>query len=66
MLTNPNLEATGLAAGLTGYYRLEDADLDPSRSRTATCGCASPSTGDETNHLYGEVVCVTDGTIARG
>src|SRR4051812_38550462 len=26
---NPNIELEALAAGITGYYRLEDADLDP-------------------------------------
>ena len=25
----------------------------------------SPDTGDETNHLYGQVVCFTDGTVAE-
>ena len=62
---NPNLEATGLAAGLTGYYRLEDADLDNAALENGMVRLCSPSTGDENNHLYGEVVCFTDGTEAE-
>jgi len=61
---NPNLEADGLAAGLTGYYRLEDADLDNVALANGMVRLCTPSTGDETNHLYGEVVCVTDGSVA--
>ena len=62
---NPNLEADGLAAGLTGYYRLEDSDLDPIALAAGNVRVCTPSTGDENNHLYGEVVCVTDGTVAE-
>jgi hypothetical protein len=62
---NPNLEAEGLAAGLTGYYRPEDADLDPIALQQGNVRVCVPSTGDETNHLYGETICVTDGTVAQ-
>ena len=62
---NPNLEAEGLAAGLTGYYRTEDADLDPVALQHGNVRVCVPSTGDETNHLYGETVCLTDGTVAQ-
>jgi hypothetical protein len=64
-IDNPNLEAEGLAAGLTGYYRTEDADLDPVALQQGNVRVCVPSTGDETNHLYGETICVTDGTIAQ-
>lgn len=54
--TNPDLENEGLAAGLTGYYRLEDGELDPAALKHGSVRYCSPATGDETNHLYGEVV----------
>jgi hypothetical protein len=60
---NPNLEAEGLAAGLTGYYRTEDMDIDPLAMARGNVRVCTPSTGDENNHLYGETVCVTDGTV---
>jgi len=62
---NPNLEAEGLAAGLTGYYRTEDMDLDNIALANGNVRFCTPSTGDENNHLYGETVCVTDGTLAQ-
>jgi secreted PhoX family phosphatase len=61
---NPNLEADGLAAGLTGYYRLEDSDFDSTALANGMVRVCTSATGDETNHLYGEVVCFTDGTVA--
>src|SRR5262245_2718877 len=62
---NLDLQAEVVDSGLTGYYRLEDADLD----RTALANghvryCAS-STGDEEADLFGEIVCVSDGTIGH-
>ena len=62
---NLDLEAAGLAAGVTGYYRLEDIDIDPIALRHGRVRFCDASTGDENNHLYGEVVCVTDGTVAQ-
>jgi hypothetical protein len=61
---NPNLEAEGLAAGVSGYYRLEDAELDPIALAQGNVRLCANSTGDENNHLYGETVCITDGTVA--
>lgn len=62
---NQNLEAQALTTGLTGYYRLEDADLDPIAQSQGKVRLCTTSTGDESHHLYGETVCVTDGTIAQ-
>jgi hypothetical protein len=62
---NPNLEAEGLAAGLTGYYRPEDADIDPIALSHGNVRICSNDTGDETNHLYGQTICITDGTVAQ-
>jgi hypothetical protein len=61
---NPNLEAQGLAAGLTGYYRPEDLDLDPIALAKGNVRLCGPDTGDESNHLYGQVICFTDGTVS--
>ena len=62
---NPDLENQGLAAGLTGYYRPEDMDLDPNALHKGLVRLCSPDTGDEENHLYGQVICITDGTVAE-
>jgi Bacterial protein of unknown function (DUF839) len=62
---NPNLEAEGLAAGLTGYYRPEDADIDPIALEKGNVRVCSNDTGDESNHLYGQTICITDGTVAQ-
>jgi Bacterial protein of unknown function (DUF839) len=62
---NPNLEAEGLAAGLTGYYRPEDADIDPIALEKGNVRICSNDTGDESNHLYGQTICITDGTVAQ-
>jgi Alkaline phosphatase PhoX len=62
---NPNLEAEGLVAGLSGYYRSEDADIDPIALADGNVRVCSNDTGDENNHLYGQTICITDGTIAQ-
>jgi hypothetical protein len=62
---DPDLEGEGLAAGLSGYYRPEDAELDPIALAQGLVRVCSNDTGDETNHLYGQTVCLTDGTIAE-
>src|SRR5262249_23728312 len=64
-VSNPNLEALGLAAGLTGYYRPEDLDLDPIAMAHGNVRMCSNDTGDEENHLYGQTICITDGTVAQ-
>ena len=48
---------------MTGYYRSEDADLDPLALANGQVRLCSPDTGDETNHLYGQTICIMDGTI---
>src|SRR5262249_22160594 len=63
--SNPDVENEGLAAGLTGYYRPEDMSIDPVALKHGNVRACSPDTGDETNHLYGQVVCFTDGTLAQ-
>src|SRR5262249_2382074 len=53
---NPDREAQGLAAGITGYYRPEDSDLDPIALAHGMVRLCSNDTGDESNHLYGQTV----------
>lgn len=60
-----DLEEQTVVAGLTGYYRLEDADLDGRALNKGLVRFCAPSTGDEASHLFGEVVCVSDGTIGQ-
>jgi hypothetical protein len=62
---NPNVEEEGRTAGLTGYFRPEDLSLDPVALANGNVRMCSPDTGDETNHLYGQVVCITDGTVEQ-
>jgi hypothetical protein len=62
---NPNLEALGLTAGLTGYFRPEDLDLDPFAMAHGNVRMCSNDTGDEENHVYGQTICITDGTVAQ-
>jgi hypothetical protein len=64
-VANPNLEALGRAAGLTGYFRPEDLDIDPVALAKGTVRVCSNDTGDESDHLYGETICITDGTITQ-
>jgi hypothetical protein len=52
-------------AGLSGYYRAEDADLDPIALAKGTVRVCSNDTGDESNHHYGQTICITDGTVAQ-
>jgi hypothetical protein len=60
-----SIEEEALAAGVTGYYRPEDADLDPLALRHGNVRVCGTDTGDEENHLYGQVICITDGTVAQ-
>jgi hypothetical protein len=64
-VANPNLEALGLAAGLSGYYRPEDAELDPIALAQGNVRVCSNDTGDEENHLFGQTICITDGTVEQ-
>ena len=68
-----NLRAAALTLKLTSYYRPEDISVDPKQLAAGNvrfCGTntgqdepASTAIGD--NH-WGEVYCVTDGTVAAG
>jgi hypothetical protein len=50
---------------LTGYYRPEDIDIDAGALASGTVHWCANNTGNEfTDHLWGETLCLTDGTIA--
>jgi secreted PhoX family phosphatase len=61
-----SLRAATSTLKLTGYYRPEDAEVDPvalAQGRVRWCG---NNTGNESiDHNWGETVCVTDGTVAE-
>src|SRR5262245_48000244 len=62
---DPDVEALGVAAGITGYYRSEDSDLDPIALANGQVRVCTNNTGDEENHLFGETTCITDGTVKQ-
>ena len=62
---DPDLRAQAVPLRLTGYYRPEDIDIDRgalAASRVRFCGA---NTGDEGAQNWGEIICVTDGTLQQ-
>lgn len=50
---------------LTGYYRPEDAEVDPGALALGNVRFCANNTGNEgQDHNWGETICVTDGTLA--
>jgi secreted PhoX family phosphatase len=63
---DPDLRAQAAALKLTGYYRPEDLDLDPVAVTSGKVRWCANNTGNEaTDHLWGEMICLTDGTLAE-
>ena len=63
---NVDLRGPAAALHLTGYYRPEDAEIDPAalaQGRVRFCAANTGNEGEDRN--WGEVVCVTDGTLAQ-
>jgi secreted PhoX family phosphatase len=61
-----DLRAAAAALKLTGYYRPEDAEVDPqalSRGLVRFCGNNTGNESDDRN--WGETICVTDGTLSQ-
>jgi hypothetical protein len=51
---------------LTGYYRPEDIDIDGSALAAGNVRYCGNNTGNEENdQLWGETVCISDGTLAE-
>jgi secreted PhoX family phosphatase len=63
---NANLRAAAATLHLTGYYRPEDAEIDPEAfSRGLVRFCADNTGNEDTDHTWGETICVTDGFYAN-
>ncbi len=63
---DPDLRAQAAALKLTGFYRPEDAEIDPVAEAAGSVRWCANNTGNESNdRLWGETICVTDGTIAQ-
>ena len=61
-----DLRAQAATLHLTGYYRPEDMDIDPSAQAVGNVRWCSNNTGNETDdHAWGETICLTDGTQAQ-
>jgi secreted PhoX family phosphatase len=59
-----DLRAQAASLHLTGYYRPEDAEADPVAEAHGNVRFCGNNTGNEdADQLYGETICVTDGTI---
>jgi hypothetical protein len=62
----PNLRAAAASLKLTGYYRPEDLEIDPKALADGQVRACGNNTGNEaTDHLWGETICLTDGTVAQ-
>jgi len=61
---NANLRAAAATLKLTGYYRPEDAEVDREALSEGHVRFCANNTGNEgQDRLWGEAICVTDGTI---
>jgi secreted PhoX family phosphatase len=60
-----DLRAQAAILHLTGYYRPEDADIDPVAEAAGNVRFCSNNTGnEEDDQLWGEDVCLTDGSLS--
>jgi hypothetical protein len=63
---NADLRAFANSLKLTGYYRPEDAEIDPAALSQRVVRFCGNNTGNESqDRLWGEAICVTDGTLAE-
>ncbi len=61
-----DLRAAAATLKLTGYYRPEDIDIDGAAAAQGKVRFCGPNTGNESDDQnYGEVVCITDGTLVQ-
>ena len=61
-----NLRAAAVTSRLTGYYRPEDAEIDPVALQDGNVKFCGNNTGNEgADHYWGETICITDGTLAQ-
>ncbi len=60
-----DLRAQAAALRLTAYYRPEDIDIDLAALSTGAVRFCGANTGNESaDHYYGNVICITDGSLA--
>jgi len=63
---DPDLRAQAAALKLTGYYRPEDFEIDQAARTAGNVKFCAANTGNESeDHYYGNVICITDGSIAQ-
>jgi secreted PhoX family phosphatase len=63
---DPDLRAQAAALHLTGYYRPEDAEIDRAAEADSQVRFCANNTGNEPDEqLWGETVCISDGTVAQ-
>ncbi|HEX4998859.1 MAG TPA: alkaline phosphatase PhoX [Terriglobia bacterium] len=63
---NVDLRAATALLKLTGYYRPEDAEVDPAALAEGKVRFCANNTGNEIDDNYwGETICVTDGSVAQ-
>jgi len=61
---DPDLRAQAAALKLTGYYRPEDADIDRAAQADGRVRFCANNTGNEPDdQLWGEAICIADGTV---
>ena len=65
-VTDPDLRPLAATNALTGYYRPEDLEVDQAALAAGNVRTCGANTGNESNdHLWGEVICITDGTVTQ-
>jgi secreted PhoX family phosphatase len=63
---DPDLRAAAAGLHLTGYYRPEDADVDQAAQAEGRVRWCANNTGNEPDdQLWGEAICLSDGTLAQ-
>ena len=63
---NADLRVFAASLKLTGYYRPEDAEVDPAALAEGLVRFCGNNTGNEANdHNWGETICLTDGTTSQ-
>jgi hypothetical protein len=63
---DPDLRAAAAALHLTGYYRPEDADIDRAAEAKGLVRFCANNTGNEPeDQLWGEAICISDGTLTQ-
>ncbi len=62
---DPDLRAQAVPLGLTGYYRPEDIEIDGGALAASAVRFCGANTGDEGASNWGEIVCITDGSLQQ-